>query len=153
MTTSARYPSAFILAGASAAALVSFSCGGGDRGGEQAAQAPAPRAIILQPASGDTVGPDITVVLGAEGVEVVAADGQRVAGRGHHHLFIDVDVTPTDSAIPAGVAGIVHIGTGATQSTVSGLTPGQHRIIAVLAYGNHVPMEGVGTDTAVVVVR
>ncbi|MBI3983207.1 MAG: DUF4399 domain-containing protein [Gemmatimonadetes bacterium] len=109
--------------------------------------------MILQPATGDTVGAEVRVILGAEGVEVAAADGQRVATRGHHHLFIDADVTPGDAVIPAGVPGIVHIGTGASEATVSGLAPGQHRIIAVLAYGNHVPMEGVGTDTVVVVVR
>jgi len=152
MTTHRRQFSRLAPICMTAAILALASCGG-DRGGQQAAQAPAPRAIILQPASGDTVGPDVRVVLGAEGVEVFAADGQRVEGRGHHHLFIDTEVTPADTAIPAGVPGIVHIGTGAGESTVSGLAPGQHRIIAVLAYGNHVPMEGVGTDTVVVVVR
>ena len=114
---------------------------------------PTARAVILQPADGDTVGPEVRVVLGAEGVEVVAADGQLMAGRGHHHLFIDTDLTPAGAAIPAGVPGIVHIGTGAGESTVSGLAPGEHRIIAVLAYGNHVPMEGVAPDTVRVVVR
>jgi len=135
-----------------AAATLTVAGCGGDRSSRQAAQAPAPRAIILQPATGDTVGPEVRVVLGVEGIEVVAADGQRVAGQGHHHLFVDTDVTAADAAIPAGVPGIVHIGTGAGESTVSGLTPGPHRIIAVLAYGNHVPMEGVATDTVVVVV-
>ena len=125
---------------------------GGDRAAERQAAPPA-RAMIVQPADGDSVAPDLQVTLGAEGVEVVPADGQRVEGRGHHHLFIDVDPTPADSVIPAGVPGIVHIGTGASGWTVSGLAPGTHRIIAVLAYGNHVPMEGVGTDTVSVVVR
>jgi len=114
---------------------------------------PAVRAIILQPADGDTVGAEVRVVLGAEGVDVVAADGQPTPGRGHHHLFIDTDPTPAGSVIPAGVPGIVHLGTGAGESTVSGLAPGEHRIVAVLAYGNHVPMEGVATDTIRVVVR
>jgi len=114
---------------------------------------PAARAVILQPMDGDTIAPEARVVLGAEGVEVVAADGQQTPGRGHHHLFIDADLSPTGAAIPAGVPGIVHIGTGARESTLSGLTPGAHRIIAVLAYGNHVPMEGVATDTIQVVVR
>ena len=121
---------------------VAAACGG----------TPPPRAVILQPADGDTVGPDVGVVLGAEGVDVAAADGQRVEGRGHHHLFIDGDVTPADSVIPAGVPGVVHIGTGAGEWTLT-LPPGEHRIIAVLAYGNHVPMEGVASDTVRVVVR
>ncbi|MBI2401141.1 MAG: DUF4399 domain-containing protein [Gemmatimonadetes bacterium] len=114
---------------------------------------PAARAVILQPADGDTLGSDVRVLLGAEGVEVVPADGQRVAGRGHHHLFIDTDPSPPGAAIPAGVPGIVHLGTGAGEWTVPGLAPGEHRIIAVLAYGDHVPMEGVATDTVRVVVR
>lgn len=125
---------------------------GGERAAERAAAPPA-RAMIVQPADGDSVGPDVRLTLGAEGVEVVAADGQRVQGRGHHHLFIDTDLTPPGSVIPAGVPGIVHIGTGASEWTVSGLTPGAHRIIAVLAYGDHVPMEGVATDTVRVMVR
>lgn len=126
-----------------AALGVAAACGGG----------PPARAVILQPADGDTVGPDVRVMLQAEGVDVVAADGQQTAGRGHHHLFVDTDLTPAGAAIPAGVPGIVHIGTGAGESTLSGLAPGQHRIIAVLAHGNHVPMEGVATDTVRVVVR
>jgi len=114
----------------------------------------APSARILQPADGDTVvSPDVHVMLGVEGVQVVAATGQRVEGQGHHHLFVDRDLTPPDSVIPAGVAGIVHIGTGATEYTLSGLAPGAHRIIAVLAYGNHVPMAGVASDTVRVVVK
>ena len=114
---------------------------------------PASRAVILQPADGDTLGTEVRVVLGAEGVEVVAADGQRVAGRGHHHLFIDTDPTPPGAPIPAGVPGIVHLGTGVGEWTASGLAPGEHRIVAVLAYGDHTPMEGVATDTVRVVVR
>lgn len=115
-------------------------------------ETPSRRAVMLQPADGDTLDPEVRVVLGAEGLEVAAADGQRVEGRGHHHLFIDADPTPADSVIPAGVPGVVHIGTGAGEWTLT-LAPGQHRIIAVLAYGNHVPMEGVATDTVRVVVR
>lgn len=115
--------------------------------------APVPRAVIVQPADGDTVGSEVTVVLRGEGVDVVAADGFRVEGRGHHHLFVDAELVPRGAVIPAGVPGVVHIGTGAGEWTLSGLSPGEHRIIAVLAYGDHVPMEGVATDTIRVVVR
>ncbi|HXV86951.1 MAG TPA: DUF4399 domain-containing protein [Gemmatimonadales bacterium] len=141
---------ALVCLAAPALGLVACRAEQADR---QTASAPSSRAVIVQPAAGDTVGPDVTVMLGAEGVQVMAADGQRVEGQGHHHLFIDVDLTPMDSVIPAGVAGIVHIGTGASESTVTGLRPGSHRIIAVLAYGNHLPMQGVATDTVTVVVR
>lgn len=141
-------------------ALVAVSCGRGGRGGDeappaQAGAAPAmgPRAIIVSPADGDTVGPEVRVTLRAEGVHVVPADGMRVLGQGHHHLFVDTDPTPAGLPIPAGVPGIVHIGTGDSAWTLSGLAPGAHRLIAVLAYGDHVPMTGVAPDTVRIVVR
>jgi len=158
MTTPSRRPagrwsSVHLVGSCAPAVILALTACGGDRSEQQEGAPAAPRAIILQPANGDTVGREVRVVLGAEGVEVVAADGQRVAGLGHHHLFIDADLPPADAAIPAGVPGVVHIGTGAGEWTLSGLAPGEHRIIAVLAYGSHVPMEGVATDTVRVVVR
>ena len=108
------------------------------------------RVEILEPADGDTVGPDVRIVLHTEGVVVEPAQGERVPGRGHHHIFVDAEVTPTSEPIPKQVEGIVHLGTGASQFTVRGRTPGEHRLIAVLAYGDHVPMERVATDTVTV---
>ena len=84
---------------------------------------------------------------------VEPAQGERVAGRGHHHIFVDTEVTPASEPIPKQVKGIIHLGTGASQFTVKGLTPGEHRLIAVLAYGDHVAMERVAADTVRVVVR
>ncbi|MBI4512920.1 MAG: DUF4399 domain-containing protein [Gemmatimonadetes bacterium] len=112
------------------------------------------RATILLPVDGDTVGPDsVRVVLAAEGVIVEPATGERIEGRGHHHIFVDKDVTPDTAAIPKDVEGIIHLGTGASEFTVKGLTPGEHRLIAVLAYGDHVPMERVAYDTLRIYVR
>jgi hypothetical protein len=136
------------------AALVAVACtGAGDRPSAETPTTPSSRALILSPADGDTVPPDVLVRLGAELVEVVPADGQRTPGRGHHHLFIDADPSPAGDPIPAGVPGVVHLGTGVSEYAIQGLTPGRHRIIAVLAYGDHVPMDGVATDTVHVVVR
>jgi hypothetical protein len=108
------------------------------------------RVEILEPADGDTVGPDVRIVLRTEGVVLEPAQGERVPGRGHHHIFVDTEVTPASEPIPRQVEGIVHLGTGASQFTLRGLTPGEHRLIAVLAYGDHVPMERVVTDTVTV---
>ncbi len=108
------------------------------------------RVEILEPADGDTVGPEARIVFRTEGVVVEPAQGERVPGRGHHHIFVDTEVTPASEPIPKQVEGIVHLGTGASQFTVKGLTPGEHRLIAVLAYGDHVPMERVATDTVTV---
>lgn len=107
---------------------------------------------ILSPADGDTVPPDVVVRLSVTGERVVPATGIRVEGEGHHHLFVDADLTPADSIIPK-TEGIYHIGSGADSLQLQGLTPGRHRIITRFAYGDHVPMPNVATDTIWVVVR
>lgn len=123
-----------------------------ERAGEATAEAP--RAEIVHPADGDTVtGPNVHVQLAAHGVRVAAALGERVEGEGHHHLFVDKDVTPPGDTIPKQVDGIIHLGTGAEEFEVKDLGPGAHRIIAVLAWGDHVPMEGVAADTVRIYVK
>lgn len=139
------------------ALVVLFGCAGEDGAREAESDSRGmtePAAVeILRPSSGDTLGPDVLVVLRAHGVEVEPALGEKLAGSGHHHLFVDVDVTPEGEPIPKQTEGIIHLGTGAGNFTVKGLAPGEHRIIAVLAYGDHVPMEGVAQDTVRIVVR
>ena len=110
-------------------------------------------ATILSPTEGDTVGSDITVTLGATGVTIEKASGVRVEGIGHHHLFLDDNVTAADQPIPPATPTTVHIGTGANEWTFKGVPAGPHRIIAVVAYGDHVPMSGVRADTVNVVVK
>jgi hypothetical protein len=107
---------------------------------------------ILSPADGDTVASDALIRLGVTGARAVPADGMRREGEGHHHVFVDADLTPAGSVIPK-IDGIYHIGSGADTLLVQGLTPGTHRIITRFAYGDHVPMPGVATDTIWVVVR
>lgn len=107
---------------------------------------------VVSPADGDTVSADVVVRLSVTGARVVPATGIRVDGEGHHHLFVDADLTPADSAIPK-TDGVYHIGSGADSLLLQGLAPGSHRIIARFAYGDHVPMPDVATDTIWVVVR
>jgi hypothetical protein len=107
---------------------------------------------ILAPANGDTLPPDFVVRLSVTGERVVPATGIRVEGEGHHHRFVDADLTPADSVIPR-TDGIYHLGGGADSLRLQGLAPGRHRIITRFAYGDHVPMADVGTDTVWVVVR
>ena len=112
---------------------------------------PKPEVIIVAPRNGDTTGLTVNVVLQAVGVEVVPASGMREEGKGHHHLFLDVDVALPDSIIPKN-AQIVHLGDGS--ATYQFFVPaGKHRMIAVFAYGNHVPMKGVKPDTVVFIAR
>ena len=107
---------------------------------------------ILSPADGDTVPSEILVKLSVTGAQAVPATGNRIEGEGHHHVFVDADLTPADSAIPK-TDGVYHVGSGADTLRISGLLPGTHRIITRFAYGDHVPMPDVATDTVWVVVR
>jgi hypothetical protein len=99
-----------------------------------------PAVRIASPADGDTTGTDVTIVLAGENVTIAKADGARVEGTGHHHLFLDTPPSAEGQPIPPTSATVVHIGTGDSTFTFKGLAPGAHEVIAVLGYGDHVPM-------------
>ena len=92
-------------------------------------------------------GTSVHVVLEAQGVEIAPAAEHR-AGTAHHHLFLDTDLTAPDAAVPVGVPGIVHLGKGQSEYTFEGVAPGVHRLIALLADPNHVPLKPLVADTA-----
>jgi hypothetical protein len=102
--------------------------------------APAAAVTIISPAEGATTGRDVTVTLRSEGVRIAKADGGKVEGVGHYHLFLDTVPTTDTAPIPPNTSKIVHIGTGDSTYTFKGVPAGAHRIIAVIGYGNHVPM-------------
>jgi hypothetical protein len=110
---------------------------------------PPPASVSIQaPAHGASLAEDsLRVVVSAAGIDIVPADGLMTPGRAHHHFFLDLDLTPAGQPIPAGVPGITHLGTGDSVALLSGLTPGRHRLIAVLAHGNHVPLQPWTVDT------
>jgi hypothetical protein len=106
-----------------------------------------PSVSIVQPADGSTVtGPNVTVQFTVTNFRIAPA-GTMEAGTGHHHLFVDVDVSPLDVAIPAGVPGIIPKGMGQTDHVLEGLAPGRHRLIAVVGDGLHVPINPPMADT------
>jgi hypothetical protein len=108
---------------------------------------PGVRVRIVEPKQGSTVpGPTVHVVLEATGVEIAPAAEHR-AGTAHHHLFLDTDLTAGDVGIPAGMPGIVHLGKGEKEYTFQAVAPGPHRLIALLADPNHVPLKPLVTDT------
>jgi len=108
---------------------------------------------IDSPADGDTVrGLAVHVTLSASGVELAPAAEER-PGTAHHHLFLDVDTGPLDQKIPAGVTGIIHLGRAQTEFHWDSVAPGKHRIIAVLADWQHVPLGSAATDTVRFVVQ
>jgi len=120
---------------------------------QSTAAAPARAAVtITSPAKGATTGTDVTVTLRAQGVRIAKADGAKKEGVGHYHLFLDTIPTADNIPIPPTSAKIVHIGSGDSTFTFKGLTPGQHRIIAVIGYGDHSPMPS-ARDTVTFVVK
>ena len=139
-------------------AVVFMGCGGdaGDQSQEAAPEAeaaPAPGTVtIVQPADGVELdaGP-VLVVMEASGVEIVSA-GNMEPGTGHHHLIVDADVdwslpVPNDPGVH------YHMGQAQTEFTLEDLAPGEHRIIAVVADGVHIPLDPPVSDTVTVVVR
>jgi hypothetical protein len=111
-----------------------------------------PTAMIVSPAEGDSTSHDVTVVLSKQNVTIAKADAAKVEGIGHYHLFLDTIPAMDTLPIPPTTKTIVHIGTGDSTFTFKGLTPGQHQLIAVIGYGNHVAMPSV-TDTVHFVVK
>lgn len=121
---------------------------------ERAVEAVAgPRVEIAEPADGDTVtGPSVTVRLVAHGFTVVTA-GDTTANSGHHHLFLDRDLSPAGEPIPAEAGHIIHMGDGSESYTFENVEPGEHRLIAVVGDAVHVPLEPWVVDTVRFVVR
>jgi len=142
---------------AAAALLLMAGCGetGSDEmeGMEEAAEAEAPMpsgphgVSFVSPQNGDTIrGGPVQVVLEVSGLRIVEA-GIMDPNTGHHHLYLDAELTPLESAIPAGVAGITHLGLAQTEYVFEGIAPGEHRLIAVVGDGAHVPLSPPVADT------
>lgn len=107
-----------------------------------------PSVEIRTPADGAAVsGPSVRVELAARGIEIAPATSRR-SGTAHHHLFIDREATRPGDTIPVGVRGVVHLDRGETDYIVMGLSRGSHRLIALLADRDHVPLDPPAADTA-----
>ena len=139
--------------------LLLMACGGEPAPEPPAAEQPATpvpparRVEITAPLEGDTVvGPAVTIRFEAHGFTVVPA-GDTTSNSGHHHIFLDRDPSPPGSPIPAEPNFIVHVGTGADSVVIAQVAPGQHRLIAVVGDGAHVPVEPALVDTVTFFVR
>jgi len=109
--------------------------------------------VITSPADGATLdGPNLEVTLSVEGISIVPA-GQQDPMSGHHHLFLDADLSEPGVPIPAVAGEIVHMGDASTSYTFEGVEPGEHRIIAVVGDWQHVPLQPWVVDTVTVTVR
>ena len=134
-------------------ALGLAACGGDDEAAEESMPAPTGTVTIVEPAQGATVtGPNVTVRLSTTGVPIVPA-GDLTAGTGHHHLYLDADVESMAAPVPTVPGSIVHMGNAASEFTFENVAPGQHRLIAVVADGVHVPLNPPVMDTVTFTVQ
>lgn len=104
------------------------------------AKAPAgARVFFVEPKDGATVGQDVHVKFGVEGIAIApAADGKE--GTGHHHLLVDgKELPPLDAPIPADAVH-KHYGKGQTEDTIH-LEPGAHTLQLDLADARHVQFD------------
>lgn len=137
---------------ASTVVLTTAACAGGEQATEDVAPEAAPvetttvTVRIVEPEEGAEVGSTVKIVLETSGIEI-APISPPVDGTGHHHLYVDVDLTPFTEMIPQGNPQIIHKGDGSTEHTLEGLAPGPHRVIAVLADPLHVPISPPAADT------
>ena len=104
---------------------------------------------ITTPATLTNVVSPLQVCMATNGYTVEPAKNGVNPGKGHHHLLIDVPI-PSDLSKPiAKDASHVHMGDGSKCKTLS-LAKGQHTITALLAQGNHVPLNPVVSDSVTV---
>ena len=109
--------------------------------------APIGTVTITQPASGSEVmGSNVTVSLEVAGFPIVPA-GDMTSGTGHHHLYLDADLTGEGEPVPTVPGSIIHMGDGSSEYTFEGVAPGEHRLIAVVADGIHIPLQPWVVDT------
>jgi hypothetical protein len=102
---------------------------------------------IMEPQDGaELEGPEVRVRLEASGFEVTAA-GDTTAFTGHHHLYLDHDLTDPDQPVPTIPGAVIHMGDGGSEFVFEGVEPGEHRLIAVVADGVHVPLRPWVVDT------
>ena len=144
--------------------FVAFSvaaCGGAEEQADVAADdmmatrvAPPNASVsITAPADGSEVmGSSVTVQLEVSSMPIVPAT-DPTPGTGHHHLFLDADLTDASVPVPTVPNSIIHMGDASSSFTFEDLTPGEHRIIAVVADFTHFPLQPWVVDTVTFTVR
>lgn len=128
--------------------LTVVACGGGDTEADADAMPEAEAGVvtIVTPMNGAQInGTTVTVQLSSS-VPILPA-GDMTEGSGHHHLYLDADLTPADQPVPTVPGEIVHMGDASTSYVFENVEPGEHRIIAVVADGVHVPLQPWVVDT------
>ena len=119
---------------------------------DQGTQAQSVTVQITSPENGATVSNPVTIKLVATGVRIAAASDQST-GSTHHHLFVDQELKWLNDTIPQGSPGIIHLADGQKEFVLDSLAPGPHRVIALLARWDHVPLYPLIADTVVFTVK
>ena len=101
---------------------------------------------IVLPAEGPfEEGSSVMVTLEVSGLTIAPA-GTTDPGTGHHHLMVDRDLPVGGLLIPS-FPGQVHLGQGQLEYEIEGLDAGEHRVIAVVGDGTHIPLDPWVVDT------
>jgi hypothetical protein len=136
------------------ASLALAACGGSADSDSEAmpaddmapAESAAGTVTIVTPMNGTLInGSEVSVTLSST-VEIVPA-GEMTPGTGHHHLYLDADLTPADQPVPTVPGSIVHMGDASSAFVFEDVPPGEHRLIAVVADGAHMPLQPWVVDT------
>ena len=77
----------------------------------------------------------------------IAPAGDLTEGTGHHHLYLNAELTPADQPVPTVPGSIVHMGDASATFTFEDVEPGDYTMIAVVADGVHVPLQPWVVDT------
>lgn len=113
-------------------------------------QAQERKVTIIKPLNGDTVSSPVEVCIKAEGLELEPAKMGVNEGKGHHHILFTS--LPKDLSKPLGKKEVVHMGSGVACHTLN-LSPGTHSLVALFAYGNHVPYNPPISDKILITVH
>jgi hypothetical protein len=127
--------------------LTALACGGGDMETDGAVEtASAGTVTIVTPSEGALInGSTVTVQLSSN-VQLLPA-GDMTPGSGHHHLYLDADLTGPTEPVPTVPGSIIHMGDASSAFVFEDVPPGEHRLIAVVADGAHVPLQPWVVDT------
>ena len=106
------------------------------------ARTPAPKGAtvsIVSPEDGATVGESFKVRFAVDGIALAPA-GDPTKNTGHHHLLIDVNKLPAETAPIPKDANHMHFGMAQTETDIK-LAPGKHTLQMELGDKNHVPFD------------
>jgi hypothetical protein len=95
---------------------------------------PPPVLSFASPPPASPPGNVATFEVAANGIGIVAADGDTSGATGHFHVFVDRPL-PGPGEVISSDPGIIHTTDG--RVTLSGLTRGRHHVAVVLGDGTH----------------